>query len=203
MKYILLPIVCLLLSLISFSQESAAYLKMKSKSKYNEGFLVKQDSSLIEGLIKNSVWNSAGQYAFLSFVHKDGTKEQFFPSELKGFSYEGLRFIANESSFYQEVKVGKRIGLYRSVLILPAGGGSAISTSATGSVMSTNQTSYDAGLYLRKTDEKVFKWVRERHFQLLFSKYFEDCPSLYEKVMNGEIMYRDIDQMMELYEDCE
>lgn len=66
-------IVCTLLVFFTVlsarGQESKKYLKFKAKYNYTEGYILKMDSTKVEGVIKNRL-NGNSQYSSVIFVSK-------------------------------------------------------------------------------------------------------------------------------------
>lgn len=75
---------------VAYGQESKKYLKLKQNSKYEEGYIISNDSIKIEGLVKRNIMNEFSEYSVVKFVHLDGHKATYYPYQIKGyFLYRG------------------------------------------------------------------------------------------------------------------
>jgi len=188
MKLIGLFITIFIMSLTTYGQESEEYKRLKKKRNHKEGYIVKRDSTLVEGLIKLYPLSSAHNFDHITFIHKNGEKEAFYPSELKSYGYDDLEFVADMSSFYIEAIKGERLSLYHSILSYPQQGTTATSSS---------------GLYFCKTGESKFIWLSFKKFDFTFGEYFKDCPELSQKIIDKELTRDDAREIMALYDNCD
>ncbi len=198
MKRLITLLLLLVLAFSSHAQESAKYQKLKAKNKYKEGYVITNDSVKTEGLIKD-FYNAARQYAEVSFIKLDGSLVKYLPSELIEFGYEDNKFAANLAAFYQVIKDGPKVSMFRS---MTTSTNTSMST-MNGMPYSSTYTSSSKDLYYRKTGEKDFKWIRKKDFAEVFSTYFEDCESLKSKIINGILGRGDIDTILEEYNNCQ
>lgn len=177
-------------------QESKKYMKLKRKLQYQEGYIVSKDSIKVEGLIKDQIMNENKKFSKVTFVQKDGTKESYFPNEIRGFGYSMYRYVSDSSSFYEILSKTKKIGIYRKLT-------STFYTTPSpfGTFEAINSSTLE-NLYIKRDSESTFKLVRRRNFIEDFSEYFKDCPEIVEKITTKEYTHKDIKKIVSLYNRC-
>lgn len=187
MKLTSLSVFLLILLTNGISQDSSNYFNKKNNYKYSEGYIVTKDSTRIEGLIKNEQFFEVNRFRFVTIIAKDGNKFSFFPSEVIEYGYSNYKFVSDDSKFYQIVKTGNKVSLYRNLYqnpYNPSVGGSEI-------------------FYVKKTNESVYKMVKKNKFKVEFAEYFGDCESLKLKIQNKELTHKNIVEIVSKYNWCQ
>ena len=181
---------------LSYGQESKKYLKFKRKDNYIEGYILNKDSIRVEGLIKDNLMNEAKKYSVVTFVKLDGTKKNYYPSEIKGFGCSLYKLVSNNLSFYEVVNKGKKVSLYKKSYVT--------SWSAPGApgMGSMTYSSSNENFYVKRDNEAIFKLVRKKNFVEEFSEYFKDCEEIMNKILSKEYTHKDIKRIVSKYNYC-
>jgi hypothetical protein len=67
---------------------------IKSKFKFVEGYIINKEEIKINGLVKvNSDFNKFQQYLAVTFVHEDGQKIRYYPSDIKGYGFNYDEYV--------------------------------------------------------------------------------------------------------------
>lgn len=192
-------IVCTLLVFFTVlngrGQESKKYLKFKAKYNYTEGYILKMDSTKLEGVIKNR-WNGNAQYSSVIFVSKDGKRGRYFPHEIWGYGSRVYSFASDGGSFYKLIQSGKKVQLYQRVST------SSWSTPGAPGMGAMHYNTESEDYYVRKVNERRFKLVKKRKFEETFAEYFGDCERLRNKIVNKETTHKDIESIVRVYNAC-
>ncbi|UXX78986.1 hypothetical protein N7E81_16655 [Reichenbachiella carrageenanivorans] len=177
-------------------QESSKYLKLKNSPDYRTGYVFILDSTKIEGLIKHDFLNEAANYSVVKFIHKDGSKEKYYPNNSISFGYSYHKFISDGSSFLELIQAGKNISLYKNV--------TKSSWSAPGApgMSSTTYSSTFEHYYVKRDSEDSFKEVQNKKFKEVFSEYFYDCEALSVEISKEELGLKDIKTIVRKYNAC-
>ena len=77
-------------------QTSAKYLKAKENPKFRKGFIIENDSSITDGLVKGNLTDDRKLHVFVTFISEDGKKKIYYPWHIKGFGFDNLRFSSDE-----------------------------------------------------------------------------------------------------------
>lgn len=181
----------------AYGQESKKYLKLKANYSHQEGYIIKNDSSVVKGLIKDGYLNEAKPYSVVNFVDIHGEKEKYHPRDLKGFGYSMMSFVSDGESFFQLIYRGAKMSLYKNI---------SVSTSVRPIVPGTVPVMYSTTheeLYVKRPDEISYKWVKKKDFAGEFSKYFADCASLETDISNKNLTHEDIRSIVRRYNHCE
>lgn len=186
-------------SFSSFSQqkESKRYLRFKKKYNYREGYVINNDSSIIEGLLKIGSSSDSRVYSSLTFVSKAGDKSKYMPSDLKGFGYSFYEYISDHNKIYKIEQKGRKVSLYVSVST-----SSWTSPGAPGMGPATYSTSSE-DFYVKKPDDDEFKLVRKKKFAKQFSDYFSDCEEVKEDILKEKLTHKDIEKIVRKYNFCD
>ena len=173
------------------AQESKKYLKYKDKPEWREGYVVLKDSIKIEGLVKEYPLNIQKQHSSVLFVNRNGEKKNYYPNDLfeYGFGYT-KKFFSNSSNFFQKVKTGKKVSLYKIETLERWG------TLGSSSPGFTSQGEY---IYFKKNNQYEFKNIRKKNFVKEFSEYFSDCQLLKDKILREELTHKDYKAIMKEY----
>jgi hypothetical protein len=187
------------ISVYTYAQESEQYAKYTQKSDYREGYIIFKDSLKIEGLINSNPLQSSDFFSQVVFVNKDGVKNKYYPSTIKEYGYLTHRYISDNKIFYKVVETGKRVTLYRSMST------SSWTTPNSSGVGSSTVTSFSSSenYYLKRRDEILFTIVKRKNFSKCFSKYFEDCEELTVRINDKKLTYKDISEIVKLYNMCQ
>lgn len=186
----------ILTAAITQGQESSKYNKLKESVNYREGYILDSDSNKVNGLIKDHLLNDAKKYTAIVFVHLDGEKKKYYPSDIKGFGYSMYKFASDNASFYEVVQSGKKVTLFKKL--------SVDSWSAPGAPGMPLKRSYtiNEDFYVKRDNEKDFKLVRKKKFIEEFSEYFKDCEKIVSKIQSEEYTHKDIKQIVSEYNYC-
>ena len=194
MRKIKIFAILLLCSLsIAYAQESETYLKLKSRHRYVEGYIIKLDSVKVLGLIKDKIQDEATRYEWVDFFAVDGSKTRYRPYDLKGYGYAAENFVSDYGSFYKIVSSGVKAGLYSKLISFGGGGGS----------MSASHGYEQRNIYVNKNGKKDFRYVTRKGFKEEFSQYFGDCEKLKLKILSEQVTSKDIELVLREYNDCQ
>ena len=192
----LLTILLFGLTSICRAQESAKYLKLKKTPEYRTGYVLTHDSVTIQGLIKRNFNNKASNYSIVKFVHTDGSKEKYYPSNILSFGYSYRKFVSDKLSFYEIIHSGKNVTLYKNV------SSSSWSTPGAPGMGSTTYYSTNENFYVKRDCERTFTKVRKKRFKEDFSAYFNDCESIRTQILEDQVTYKDIKTIVRNYNAC-
>ncbi|MEN8250205.1 MAG: hypothetical protein ABFS32_14830 [Bacteroidota bacterium] len=196
-KSIILSILVLTFNSVVNGQESKKYLKLKANNyRYQEGYVVYHDSTVREGLVKYNFISEAKKHSVVIFFGTDGVKRTYHPYELKSYGYTRHKFVSDNRSFYEIVQAGEKVSLYKLVVV------STYSTGAPPGMGASSFSSESENLYVKRPDEKEFKYVRKKKFKEEFSKYFEDCEILRDEIKSGSITHKNIKSIVIKYNNC-
>ena len=191
MKHLSLSILLILVFSLSWGQESALYTKLKDNADYRYAYLQENGGVVHEGLIKDiHEWN---RYGDLELIFPSGKRQTFTPKDLAEYRLPDKRYVSDGKRFYEVAQEGKKVGLYRQLVIkahsIPsAGGGPAVSSREEVELF-----------YLKKNNEKDFKLVKKSGFAKTFSTYFADCETVRLKIKNKELTDKDFGEIAYLY----
>lgn len=192
-------IVCTLLVFFSLTsargQESKRYLKFKAKYNYTNGYILKMDSSRVEGLVKER-WSGNNQYSSVIFVSKEGRKGRYYPHELWGYGNRIYSYASDGGSFYKLIQSGKKVQLYQRVST------SSWSTPGAPGMGAMHYNTESEDYYVRKIGERRFKLVKKRKFDEDFAEYFDDCERVRNSILNKESSHKDIERIVRSYNTC-
>lgn len=197
MKLSILSVLILAIALCVQSQDNEKYQKYKSKYNYRRGYVITWDSVKIEGLIKDNMMSEAKKFSSVTFVNKDGLKLKYSPVDIREFKYSAYRIISDSSSFYQIVRNGSKVSLYKNMSVnymmgAPAGPG----------MPAMGYSSTSENFYVRKINETEFKPVKKSGFKTEFANYFRDCETVKTKIENKEYTHKDIREIVAAYNSC-
>jgi hypothetical protein len=176
------------------AQESKKYLKYKSKINWTEGYVKLNDSSMVEGLIREYTLNEVKRYSTVSFINKQGEKTVYYPVDLLEYRIRfSKKFFSNNHYFFERVSKGERVSLYKKK--------SANSWSVPGApgMGSTTYSNSQEELFIKKVGEPEYKYVRKKNFDNEFSAYFSDCNTLKNKIQHEELTHKDIKKILNEY----
>lgn len=142
--------------LSGYGQESKKYLKLKANYNYREGYIITLDSTREEGLIKDYL-REVKKYSVVTFVNKKGAKNKYYPNEIRGYGYAFYRFVSSKSSFFEIVKSGNRVSLYKNISV------SSWSVPGAPGMAPMTYTSQGESFFVKKPGENTFKWVRKKN----------------------------------------
>lgn len=130
------------------------------------------------------------------FVHLDGTKKKYYPSDIKGYGYSIYKFESSYSSFYKIVQTGMKVNQYMNISV------NSWSTPGSPGISSMNYSLTSGDFYMRQTNDYFFKLVRKKKFKEEFSKYVEDCDGVSSEILNGNLTHKDIKTIVGKYYFC-
>lgn len=183
--------------ILTHGQVSKKYLKLKANYNHQEGYIIKNDSSIVKGLIKDGYLNEAKPYSVVNFVDVHGSKEKYHPDDLKGFGYSMMSFVSDGESFYQIIYNGTKMSLYKNISVV-ASVGAMVPGMAPMIYSSINDE-----LFVKRHGEKSYKWVTKTNFAREFSEYFTDCEELRTNILNKKLTHEDIRSIVRRYNHCD
>lgn len=181
---------------VVFGQEqlNKKYQKFENKRFFTTAYIVKRDSSREEGLMKYK----GRLFHVLTFVHKDGKKEKYYPNQIAGFGYYGGKYESVGSSFYKIVTSGPKATLYKSEEV----GNTIYNLGPNGyGTVAAGAPKYEV-YYVKKAGEETFKQVRRRKFVEEFTEYFGDCEKVKAAIEAKELKEEDIYKLVKMYNFC-
>ena len=194
--------VALILMMISsyyvYCQQSKEYLKLKATYEYDDAYVITLDSIRINGLIRTGLMSE--QYSVVDFVHLDGSKKKYKPKNILGFGYSVFNFISIDDKFYRVVLTGNKVSLYKEVI--PAKR-ITVPVPVNGyGIMASVYFDEKQKVFVKKPGETVFHQVVKQNFKEIFSDYFSGCKKLELKILNGQLVYTDIETIVREYNYC-
>lgn len=189
----------LLLFLLNYTglvvgQTSAKYLKAKENPKFRQGFIIENDSTIVEGLVRGNITDDRKLHVFVTFVSENGKKKNYYPWHIKGFGFDKVRFSSDEKSFHKLLISGKQVNLYRGTTDFQV---NVASSSA------ADKTKATEVYYLKKPTDESFVLVEKDNFKSQMSKYFKDCRTLAGYISDKKLKFRDIRKIVNLYNECD
>jgi hypothetical protein len=173
--------------------ESKRYTRLKQKANYQTGYVVLNDYSKLEGLFKIGFGDHPSS-SIVDFVSKDGTKIYYYPKDLMEYSYSGYRMLSNGKQFFELIRQGKKINLYKNTKIISHG----FDPKMGGGVLREVEC-----YYFKKKDEEELIYITGRQkFRNTFSEYFSDCPELKNKILDKSLKSKNWMEIFEIYENC-
>jgi hypothetical protein len=129
-----------------------------------------------EARIDNSVHS-------LKIVLPSGEARKYLASKCLAYGYDNFRFVSMGDSFVQLIYERESICVYKQTKYITtkynSGGGTNY-----GAPQIEKKSEVSEKYYIRRRAEKDFIPVNKASFASKFSKYFEDCPYLYENIKN-------------------
>ncbi|MEL6557657.1 MAG: hypothetical protein AAFQ94_05690 [Bacteroidota bacterium] len=176
------------------SQTSAKYLKAKENPKFRKGFIIEDDSSITDGLVRGNLTDDRKLHVFVTFISEDGKKKNYYPWHIKGFGFDKVRFSSDEKSFHKLLISGNLVNLYRGTTDFQV---NVASSSA------ADKTKATEVYYLKKPSDDSFVLVEKDNFKTQMSKYFKDCRTLAGYISEKKLRFRDIRKIVTLYNECD
>jgi hypothetical protein len=184
------------LSNIYGQQESELYLKYRDNFKFIKGYIIRNDSDKIDGLLKDPIDDEASKYSSVVFIPKTGKKMTLYPKDILEYGYLSYTFVSYDNSFYELVQNGPKLKLYKkSKKVLNT---SSYGPQGQGSVSSIDREIF----YLKKANEEEFIEFRKRDFDEKASEYFGDCKNLYSKIVSKELTFKDLPEIVRKFNWC-
>ena len=196
MKKIQILFLLLILAGQLLAQESKEYKKLKKKYNYWEAYIIKRDSSKVEGLVKDYITYINKIHSSVNFINKDGTKTSYQPYQIRGFKYAEETYVSDTNYFYELMVEGEKTSLYRIITL------ESKMEYVTG-IGSTNSAYFKENFYVKGPHERYFKLLDEDNFQSEAIDYFKDCAFVADEIKNGKYSYDDIEAIVAKYNDCE
>ena len=167
----------------------------RPKTNHLKAYIILKDSSKVEGYIQRR--DDHNYYQSIKFISLEGNRQQYSPSWLIEFYLvnRSKTFISFGNIFMEGVFEGDSIQLFRYIkssnlpVMGPAGG--------------TFYTPIEkTKFFIRANKQDPLLEVKSKKFKEKFSKFFNKCPTISEKILSGEYKRRDIEWIVREYEYC-
>lgn len=125
------------------------------------------------------------------FIPINGEKRTFFPNEISEFGTLSDKYVSNEKLFFEVIKEGKKVSLYRTLVWK--------FRSDPSNLNKVTERYEDEDFYIKRSSETEFKQVKGLNFKVKFGEYFADCVYLKAKIEMGEYTIKDIEKIVYSY----
>ena len=177
-----------LFALLVLNFESAS----AQKGGFHQGYIVTLDNDTIKGFVKNL--NSFPYRILTNIKFKSSNKAKVWtyePSQLKSYKiindlYESRRL--NSIPIFVRLVASGNVNLYEITT-------SGMYNNPTGGSYMRKSTSH----YLKRKDEDNLFKIAGPHFKERLCNYFNDAPSICQKIMNGEYRKKNVSQIVAEY----
>lgn len=182
--------------------ESEAFKKAIMDEGYRFGYIILNDSTKLNGLIKPvNVKFKLGNpiKSDLKIVTRDGTQQVLKAFELLSYKTDIHGMVSDGSIFCEIILQGKRVGLYKFQThgYTPVMGGFGGETQFYISNAGTT-----GEFYFRKSEGKFMIVKKGGEFRKTFSSFFEDCPDLKDRILKKDLNHNDLEWIFAIYENC-
>ncbi len=158
-----------------------------------KGTIVTSANEILEGSIKDQMQKKGT----ILFTNATGSKKLYSPSDISGFTINGVKYVSYANDFYKEVATGGKASLFIRVT---DNSGKTIYNGAEPVVLATEGKSGDYYLQV-KTDSK-FNLVTKKNFANVIGSVCADCLSVQSDIKSGQLSYAQITKVVEQYNNC-
>ncbi|TDO27103.1 hypothetical protein [Sediminibacterium goheungense] len=156
--------------------------------------IVTSSNETLEGTIKDQMQKKGN----IVFISSAGAKKLFAPSDITGFTINGVKYVSYANDFYKEVSTGSKAGLFIRVT---DNSGKTIYNGAEPVVLATAEGK--AGdYYLQIKSDGKFNLVSKKNFTEVMSALCADCLAIQSGLKSGQLTYTQIDKLVEQYNSC-
>lgn len=183
-------------SLASWAQEeSKVYQRFKYRTGYKHGTVTLISGEEVQGMIKRT--KSPYASADLKLVTKAGRKINLMAMQTMGYKIGSSSYLQIEGEFYKVEVEGDRLNLYSQEMA------NSWTVPGANGMMMTHSNSFTGYFVLRKEEiEPSYVPSGKRKF-IEFAEIFSDCPELFTKIQNKELVHDDIKKIIKTYNSCE
>lgn len=159
-----------------------------------KGTIITSANEIVEGVIKDQMQKKGN----ILFTGPGGSKKLYSPSDISGFTVNGIKYVSFANDFYKEVSTGSKASLY---LRVTDNSGKTIYNGAEPVVLATAEGK--AGdYYLQVKSDSKFNLVSKKNFTEVMSSLCADCVSVQTDIKSGQLNYTQITKLVEQYNNC-
>lgn len=159
-----------------------------------KGTIVTANNEIIEGTIKDQLQRKGN----ILFVNANGTKKLYTPSDISGFTINGVKYISYASDFYKEVGTGNKATLYQRVT---DNSGKMLYNGAEVVSISTAEGKF-GDYYLQIKSDLKFNLLTKKNFAEVMSSLCADCATVQANIKSGQLNYTEVAKAVEQYNNC-
>jgi len=191
MKHVLsLALLSLCLVLIANTNSLA-----QAPAGFKAGYIILNDNTRKEGFVKENFKSKAA----IVFQDADSKKTTYSGNDIKEAGIDGITYISYSSDFFKLVSSGAKASLFQKVtdasgqIIFNGSEAVGVSSGSEGSVKD---------FFIRTSKDNSLHLVTKKNFQSVFAAYCAGCPSVTESVKNNSLSYEKLEELIQLYNQC-
>lgn len=159
-----------------------------------KGTIVTSANETLEGSIKNQMQKKGN----ILFTAATGSKKLYSPSDISGFTVNGVKYVSYANDFYKEVSSGSKASLFIRVT---DNSGKTIYNGAEPVVLATAEGK-SGDYYIQVKSDSKFNLVSKKNFAKVIGNICADCGSVQSGVKSGQLGYDQIVKLVEQYNNC-
>ena len=97
-------------------EKSARFLKLEKKGRYQPGYVIENDSTIINGLLVLDKISSDNYYKSIDFINYEGVRSRYYSFQLKAFGFENNYFEPEKNVFIRMASPGGVSARYKELV---------------------------------------------------------------------------------------
>lgn len=159
-----------------------------------KGTVITSSNETMEGTIKDQTQKKGN----ILFTGSTGSKKLYSPSDISGFTINGVKYVSYANDFYKEVSTGSKATLFIRVT---DNSGKTIYNGAEPVVLATAEGK-SGDYYLQVKADSKFNLVNKKNFTEVITVLCADCVGVQSNVKSGQLGYDKITKVVEQYNSC-
>lgn len=162
---------------------------------FKTGYIILNDNTRKEGFVKENFKSKAA----VIFQDADGKKTTYNGNDIKEAGIDGITYISYSSDFFKLVSGGAKASLFQKVT---DASGQVIFNGSEAVGVSTGSEGAIKDFFIRTSKDNSLHLVTKKNFRSVISTYCADCLSVTESVKNNSAGYENLEELIQLYNQC-
>ncbi len=159
-----------------------------------KGTILTSTNETLEGSIKDQMQKKGN----ILFTASTGSKKLYSPSDISGFTINGIKYVSYANDFYKEVSSGSKASLFIRVT---DNSGKTIYNGAEPVVLATADGKF-GDYYIQVKSDSKFNLVSKKNFAEVIGSVCADCRTVQSGIKSGQLGYDQIAKVVEQYNNC-